>query len=330
MNPTLQQVHSISEPLTNFSLMMLQSPTGFVADKVFPVLPVQHQSSTYYTYPRNSFNQPLMQTRAAGTEVAYADYNISTSTYATTVWALGRQIDQQIRANADPMINLDIEATMFLTNQLLINKEQNWANTFFVSGADWTTSYTGEASSPSTNQFLQWDQSGSTPISDIRSGARAMRLASGNVIGDNKNLKLVLGRPVYDALLDNAEIVSRIQYSVKQQGEAALVTKDVLAQLFEVNEVLVMDATYNNAVEGASENETFIGGNNALLVYVPGTPGLRSPAAGLNFTWSDYGPSRIISYDWLPTRATRVELEAAYAYKMISADLGAFFGSAIG
>lgn len=328
MNPTLQQVHSISEPLTDFSLMMLQSPSGFIADKVFPILPVQHQASTYYTYPRNSFNQPLMQQRSVGSEVKYADYAINTATYQTTVWALGRKIDEQIRANADPAINLELEATQFLTNQLLINKERNWAAAFFTSGV-WTTQYTFVSSGPTGNEFIYWDNSSSTPITDIRTAARQLRLVTGNVIGDNKNLKLVLGRTVYDALLDNAQVVSRIQYSVKQQGQAALVTKDVLAQLFEVDEVLVMDATYNSAVEGATENETFIGGDNALLAYVPSAPGLRTPAAGLNFTWSNYGPSRMLSYEWLPDRSTRVECEAAYAYNLVSADLGVFFNTAI-
>jgi hypothetical protein len=332
MNPTLQQVHSISEPLTDFSLMMMQSADGYVADKVFPVLPVTHQASTYYTYPRAAFNRPMVKQRAPGSEVEYADYEIKTATYETVVYALGKQIDEQIRKNADPMINLDVEATMFLTNQMLLKKELLWANAFFTDSAGWTTTLQGVSSGPTTGQFQQWDQTGSNPIVDIRNAARSMRLASGNVIGSNKNLKLVLGRPVYDAILDNAEIVSRIQYSVKQQGEAAVVTKDVLAQLFEVQEVLVMDAIQNTAAETLptdSETNAFIGGNNALLLFVPGTPGLRSPAAGLNFTWSDYGPSRIISYEWLPTKATRVEAESAYQYQMVSPDLGAFFYEAI-
>jgi hypothetical protein len=130
-------------------------------------------------------------------------------------------------------------------------------------------------------------------------------------------------------LLSNPQIVSRIVYAVKQSGEAALVTKDTLAQLFEVERVEVMDAIQNTSVRGTAESNAFIGGKSALLAYVPGTPGLRSPAAGLNFTWSSYGPSRITSYEWLPTRSTHVEIEAAFAYNLVSADLGGFFISAI-
>lgn len=325
MNPTLQQVHNINERLTNFSLMTLQSKEGFVADQVFPVMPVAHQASSYFVYPRDSFNRPMMKQRAPGTKVEYMDYDITSATYNTTVWAGGKAIDAQVRANADAAISLDLEATDLLTLQLLLQKEKLWSSAFFASGV-WTTQYAGVSSGPSGAQFLQWNNSSSTPVDDVRTVKRAIRLASGNVGTPNA---LVLGRQVYDTLLSNPQIVARILYSVKQTGEAALVTKDTLAQLFEVDRVLVMDAIQNTAVQGASESNAYFGGKSALLAYVPGTPGLRSPAAGLNFTWNEYGPSRITSYEWLPTRSTHVELEAAFAYQLVSADLGGFFATAI-
>ena len=325
MNPNLQQVHNINEPLTNFSLMTMQDAAGFVADKVFPVMPVDHQASSYFTYPRDSFNRPQMKQRAPGSTVEMIDYDIKLATYSTTVWAAGKQIDAQIQANADSPINLELEATMLLTNQLLLQKEILWSSAYFASSI-WTTQYTGVSGTPSGTQFKQWSDPASTPVDDVRTVKRAIRLASGNVGVPNK---LVLGRQVYDSLLSNPQVVSRIVYAVKSNGEAALVTKSTLAQLFEVDEVLVMDAIQNTAQAGSTESNAFIGGKNALLAYVPGTPGLRSPAAGLNFTWSTYGPTRITSYEWLPTRSTHVEIESAFAYNLVSADLGGFFVSAI-
>lgn len=323
MNPTLQQVHNINEPLTDFSLMMLQKD-GFVADKVFPVKEVTHKSSSYFTYPRGSFNTPTMKQRAPGTMVEVGDYDISTATYETQVWALGRHLDEQIEANADAIINLDLEATQYLTLQLQLNKEILWSNAFFTSGV-WTSQYTGEASSPSTNQFLQWNNSGATPIEDIRNMKRQIILTSGNVGEPNT---LVLGKQVYDTLLGVPEIVSRIVYAQKQ-ANAALVTKDILAQLFEVDQILVSTAVQNTAAYGSAESNAFVLGKSALLAYVPPTIGVRTPAAGVNFTWSNYGPSRITSYPWMPTRSTHVEIESAFQYNMVSADLGGFFISAI-
>jgi hypothetical protein len=323
MNPTLQQVHNINEPLTDFSLMFLQKD-GFVADKVFPIKEVQHKSSSYFTYPRGSFNTPNMKQRAPGTTVEVMDYDISMATYETQVWALGRHLDEQIEANADPIINLELEATQALTLQLQLNKEINWSSTFFAHDV-WTSEYAGVSGSPSTNQFLQWNNTGATPIEDIRNMKRQIILTSGNVGEPNT---LVLGKQVYDTLLSVPEIVSRIVYAQKQ-ANAALVTKDILAQLFEVDQILVSTAVQNTAAYGASESNAFVLGKAALLAYVPPTIGVRTPAAGVNFTWANYGPSRITSYPWMPTRSTHVEIESAYQYNMISADLGGFFYTAI-
>lgn len=321
MNPTLQQVHNISEPLTDFSLMMLQKD-GFVADSVFPVKEVAHKASSYFWYPRGSFNTPSMKQRAVGTPVETMDYDIKQSTYETQLWALGRHIDEQVEANADPIINLELEAVEALTLQLQLQKEILWSNAFFTSSV-WTTNWTG-----GTN-FTQWGTastgapaSTATPIEDIRSMKRQIILASGNVGAPNT---LVLSKEVYDVLLGVPEVVTRLVYAQKQ-GEAAQVTKANLAQLFEVDQILVSTAVYNTAAY-PNESNSFVLGNGALLCYVPPSIGVRTPAAGVNFVWANYGPSRIISYPWQPTRSTHVELESAFQYNMISADLGGFFAS---
>jgi hypothetical protein len=311
--------------------MFQQSADGFVADKVFPVVPVQHQSNVYYTYDRGSFNRPQMKERAPGTRVERIGYTTSTATYNAKVFALGHSIDEQVRANADAMIDLDMNATILLNNQVLLQKEVAWSNAFFTSGV-WTSQSTGVSSGPSGSQFLQWNNSSSTPITDVRSMKRSIVLASGNVGEPNK---LVLGRQVYDTLLEHPDIVARVLYNQKAgDGDPAVVAKQTLASLFEVEEVLVMSAIQNSAVEGASESNAFIGGKTAMLAYVPKTVGLNTPAAGLNFSWtglegSNATGSRIVTYEWLPTRSTEVEIEIAYTYQKVSGDLGGFFISAI-
>ncbi len=45
--PTQTDVH-VNQPLTNISVAFMQSDAGFVARKVFPVVPVAKQSDRYY------------------------------------------------------------------------------------------------------------------------------------------------------------------------------------------------------------------------------------------------------------------------------------------
>jgi len=329
--PTQNDVH-VNVPLSNFSLFFQQDAEGFVADKVFPAVPVDHQSNVYYTYNRGDFNRNTVKKRAAGTESAGDGYGLNaTASYTADVYALHKDIPDQVRANADAMLNPDLEATRFLSNKMMINKEITWATTYFSSSAGWTTNLTGESSSPSTNQFLQWNDASSTPIVDVRTAKRTVALVGG---GYRPN-KIVLARDVYDTLLDHPDIVERVKFAQKsQEGEAAVVAKNTLAQLFELDEVLVMDGIINSAVEGASETNAYIASKGALLVYVPDAPSIMSVASGLTFNWTGmFGAtvagSRMLSYymPWLGSQ--RTEIEAAYAQKMVAPDLGCFFDSAI-
>src|SRR4051794_35076494 len=101
--PTNNDVH-VNVPLSNFSLMFEQDGEGFVAEQVFPGVPVDHQSNTYYKYNRGDFNRNTVKIRAAGTESAGDGYNVSaTDTYFAPVYALHKDIPDQVRNNADAM-----------------------------------------------------------------------------------------------------------------------------------------------------------------------------------------------------------------------------------
>jgi len=221
-NPLAGDVH-VNVPLTNISIAFMQSASAFVADQVFPNVPVQKQSDRYYTYSRGDFNRDTMRKRASGTESAGSGYRVdNTPSYFADVWALHKDVEDQIRANADSPLDMDRDATMFLSNQALINREVQWAANYFGTGI-WTGSavdVTGVAASPAGNTVLQWNDSNATPIVDVRSNADRIHLSSG---GFRPN-KLVLGRQVWSKLEDHGSITDRIKYGASP-GAPAIVTK---------------------------------------------------------------------------------------------------------
>src|SRR5690554_4523754 len=97
-NPTPSDVH-VNRPLTTMSLAFMQSADGFVADRVFPNIPVMKQSDTYFTYDRGYFNRVEMKKRAPSTESAGGGYAIGTDSYNAQVYAFHKDIDDQLRAN---------------------------------------------------------------------------------------------------------------------------------------------------------------------------------------------------------------------------------------
>lgn len=323
--PGQGDVH-VDRPLTQISLAFLQSAEGFVADRVFPRISVQSRTDKYYTYDRGMFNRDEMEKRAAGVESAGATYTLSTDSYACDVWALHKDVADQIRANADSPIQLDREATEFLSIKALIRREKAWADDHFVTGK-WTTEETGVSGAPGASQFQQWNEAASTPIEDIRTGKRTIQALTGF-----KPNKLVVNKDVYDALLDHPDIVARLDRG--QTKGPAMVMRENLAALFEVDEVLVMESILNTANEGATNAHSFIGAKNALLVYAAPNPGLMIPSGGYTFVWAGLLgggalASRISRFRMEHLKSDRIEIEQAFDQKLVAADLGFFFLTAV-
>lgn len=317
--PSRSDVH-VDGPLTNVSLAYIQQAAAFIADRAFPRLPVAKQSDLYFRYDRGYFNRAEMAKRAPGVESAGANYKLDTDSYAAEVWALHHDIADQIRANADSPISLDRDATELLTLQGLLRKEKEWADAHFVTGV-WTNQIIGVtgAGTPGTS-FQFWDEAASLPVEDVRRGITAVHKTTGF-----RPNRMVLGREVYDALLDHPDIVGRLDRG--QTVGTAMVLRQNLAELFELDEILVMDAIENTANEGAANVHAFIGGKNALLVYTPPSPGLMIPSAGYTFTWNGLlgGGSlgtRISRFRVDLLKSDRIEIEMAFDQKQVAADLG--------
>lgn len=318
--PTAGQVH-VNAPLTNVSIAYMQQRNDFVAPQVFPIVPVSKQSDRYFAYDRNYWYRNEMKRRAPGTESAGAGFSIdNTPNYYADVWALHKDIDDQIRANADAGINVDRDASEFLSLQAMINMEARFAATYFV-GSTWTGSSSGADITPST----LWDASGGDPITDIDAQIDSVKQKTGY-----KPNILLLGASTFRGVKNNALVLDRVKYT--QRG---IITEDILAGVFGVDKVLVARATQNTGPEGGTAAYSYIcGSNDALVVYAEPTPSLLKPSGGYIFAWNGLlgaGPmgQRISRFRMAHLKADRVEIEQAFAMKLVAADLGAFFLNAV-
>jgi hypothetical protein len=329
---TPSQVH-IDAPLTNLTIAYLQDQNNFIADKVFPNVAVSKKTDKYYIYDRANFNRTEVQARAPRTKAPRVGLSISTDSYSADVYSLSTDFDFETLANEDQALNIRAAAAQMLTYQLLIDREAKWVSSFFGTGI-WTTNYAGVASSPTSSQVIQWsDYTNATPIVDITNARRAMMLASGGF----KPNKMVVTRDVRDTLINHPDILARLNGGATVTN-TALVTDAKLAEIFEVQEFLVIDAIENTAAEGLSESMSFMATKKAALYYAPASSGLMVPSAGYNFTWnsldnaSGYGIDiRSYTGDFLRVEGISELLEANMAYdqKVVGADLGVFFTTVI-
>jgi len=327
MQPTPGDVH-VNTPLSNISVAEIQSMDAFVADKVFPNISSGKQGDRYWTFDRGYFNRDEMQVRGPSTESAGGDYTVdNTPTFFCPVQAFHHDIDDQRRANEDTPLNADKEATILCTHKAMIRRELSWASKYFAASL-WTTEFDGVASSPSSSEFLQWNDSGSDPIEVIRAQKTAMLKLTGV-----KPNTLVIGPEVYDSLIDHPDIIDRVKYGQTAPGIATLDTSD-LAAVLKIPRVFVMEAVYNSAAQGATNVGAFIGGKSALLCHAAPSPGLMTPTAGYTFSWNGYlGASamggRISKFRMEQLKSDRVEIEMAFDQKLVAADMGCFFATAV-
>lgn len=318
-SPTIGDVH-VDRPLTDVSTAYVQDEARFVAPQVFPTIPVNHKSDLYYTYSKEDWLRRQSAKRAPATESKGTSREIGTDNYVADVWALHEDVDGQTEANQDPAIDMEADATAFVTHNLLMERENEWVQNFFIPGA-W-----GNEGTPST----LWDVASSTPIVDIKQ-------QKGNILrrtGFEPNV-LVLGWDVWNALTEHPDIIDRIKGGATT-GQPAIATRNLMAQLFEVDRIVVASAVETKTAAGAAtQTVDFIAGKHALLAFSQPSPGLRRPTAGYIFAWRFVGASiagvrtRRIPMPTLGEGARRVEVELAFDMKKVADDLAFLFTNAV-
>lgn len=314
-NPSRSQLHPVNVPLTNISIAYQQSPADFIADRVAPRIPVVKQGDRYHIYDIGDMRRSEARKRAPGTESVGTGWRLSTDTYFCDPWSVHQDVTDQDRANQDTVLSLDRDATEHITQDMLMAREVNWASTFFAAST-WTGSTTAGDITPGN----LWDTVAGTPIEDMRTQQTSIKKKT----AQNGNT-LILGVDVYDSLLDHPDILDRMKYT--QFGS---VTTEILARMFQVDNVYVSRATTNTAAEEATDSIGWIvGSNDALLCHVAPRPGIKVPSAMYTFTWSyngnnDYG-TRIKKFRMEELESDRVEISSAWDHKLIGADLGVYF-----
>lgn len=323
--PTMQDAH-IDRALTNVSVAYIQDAANFIADKIFPTIPVKRQSDIYYKYSRADFMRDEAKLRGAATESAGGDYGVEAQDpYFCRKHAFHKDVTEEERANYDEPLDADKDANIFVTQKMLIRREAEWASKFFKSGI-WGREIEGAAAAAPASEGVNekivfFNEPTSDPIGAL-TGA-GIQMAGETSYKPNT---LVLSPYVFNALKNHEDILDRIKYTQK-----GIVTTDLLATLFEVDRVFVAWAVVNTAAKGAAENTNFIMGKHALLCYSNPTPALRQPSAGYTFAWTGLKGSgafgnRIIRLpmNMLGLGTERIEGEIAFDCKQICADMGVF------
>jgi len=123
--PSFQEVH-VNAPLSNISIAFLQDSGDYIADKVFPVIPVQKASNIYFSLDKGFWFRDEAGIRVDGEESVGSGYGVSQKTYSCDAYALHFDVGPQVRANTDNPLDADTDATLFLMQRLAITRERKF------------------------------------------------------------------------------------------------------------------------------------------------------------------------------------------------------------
>ncbi len=305
MKPTLQDIR-IDPVLTNVSIAYKNAE--YIAEQVLPVIPTKTRTGKYFKYDKSKFRK-VETLRGMGAPANEVDYGLSLSTaYVCQDHALKEIVPDELVEQAPSPLNPELDATENITERLLIEKEYDLAT--YMQNTSNLTNYVALSGSSKWSDYANSD-----PIGDIKKGKQTIH--SKIFVEPNT---LVLGKEVYDKLLDHPDIIDRIKY------RSDVATTDILARIFGVDKILVGGAGYNTAKEGQSDSLSYIWGKNAWLIYVPAKPGIRSISFGYHFTLG----TRLVD-KWYDNdrEGTWIRVHDTYTREIVSVDAAYLIKNAV-
>ena len=282
--------------LTNMSMAYFANPGDFVAPCVFPICPVGQSSSYYYKFSKADLARDNVQRKPAYGKVQPAIFGQTDDTYKCEVDQVIVGIDQIAtldyqRSRAPGVADPRRAKVRFATEQMLLHQDIIFARNFFHTGV-WGQEWSGVAATPSGSQFLKFSDANFDPVHFFDERIRDIKQS-----GRRTPNRLALGYDAYLALKEHSDILERIKYT-GTTANPAKVTPAVLAQLFGVEQVKVLESTYNAASLGQDEDMQFIcDTKGALLCYATPSPAIDEPSAGYIFTWDMLGNGAHVAFD---------------------------------
>lgn len=326
-NPTRAQLVPLNTHLTEIAINAIQSEEAYIADKVFPYLPVKRSIGEYRVWEPGDFLRVEDTERAAGTESNGGGYRMSTADFKMKRDAWHKDLTDEDYKDSDSDLDVEGDATLYVTSILRLKREKIFADAAFKTGV-WTGDQTGVAAAPSTNQFLQFNDAAATPVKTIRALTRVMHRRTGGL----KPNTIVMGGDVWDAIIDHPTILDRMKYAMKTSD---ITVEGFLSELFRVENVYVGDAVYNSAKEGLTPVYTPIYGKALLMLHVTKSPSKSSPSAGYTLGHSEFdrvrqtGAPAMKRIEIEERGVTRIEGEMYHTPHIAAPDLGTYLTAAV-
>lgn len=263
--PSASQARVI-DPILTSVVQGYQHPER-VGNVLFPEVPVDVAAGKIIEFNKDSFKL-YNSTRAPGTKTRRIEWGYSGKPYAVENHALDALVPRELMREADEVPGIDLSRVAVNNTMMSLGLElEAQQAALAVNAANYDVAHKVTLAGAT-----KWSVSTGTPANDVEAAKEAIRASCGK----RPNV-MVMSPLAYKACRSNTNIIDRFKYTSDQ-----VVTAQMLAQLFEVERIVVGDAIVSDQAGAFTD----VWGNNVVLAYVA-PAGMRDkavPSFGYTYT----------------------------------------------
>lgn len=273
MPTPIQRDAYVDVPLSGVLVQAFQDEQQFVANEIFPVLPVESETGRYWTISPHSWLTVPDDKRSRKSAPNAIEWDVSSDAYACDNYALRADNAIEDLSQADKQLRLRETSARLLASKLKLRQEYRVAN-IVTSGSN-CGSYVALSGAAKWSNYV-----GSDPIADVTTAHAFMESQTGlspNIAVIDKDTLAVVRR--HPMLLD----------LYKYTGGGQL-TDSQLAEVFRVPRLVVGRAVYNRGNVGQSTRSMAnVWGNNLLFAHVKTGLTAKTMTYGGALRWTPNG-----------------------------------------
>lgn len=289
----------LEKALTNFSIVYKNSE--FIGGDILKDLKVIKDTDKYVVY-NSEFRVPQVD-RANGSDPNFATWEMSHNSYQLEHYSLADVITGDDRDNSDAPLNLEKDTTGYLIDKIMLKQEIEAHKLLFT-----TTTFSNNTTLVSNTSWI-FHTTSSVPIQNAISVGSSIVKASGKEMNE-----AIMGRNVLDALKENENVYNRFQY-VRE----AILTKQLLASVWDISKIHVGSSIVDSNKEGASESIGFIWGSDCLFGYFKAKPGLRDVTTAVGIRNMRYGaPYKVFKWHDDGKQGDIIDVHAKWVPKAVA------------
>lgn len=265
-----QQLTGISNKLVN---------ADYIAERILTFASAKFTVGKIMGYTKEHLR--ILNTVSGG-RTAYPRVEVSTArsdAYQIETHGLSHVITEEDLINSIDPYNERVDVTEDLTSLLWLGKEKALADTMGL-----TASYAaGNAVTlAGTDQYS--DYNSSDPLGDFSTARAAIQALSGKVPN-----KAVMSWQVYNMLKFHPKILE-VGYKYNRSGQ---LTDQELAQVMEVESLLIGKAVYNSSKPGQADSLGQVWGKNISFLYAPDSGSKKMQTFGFRLQLDGQAPRRV-------------------------------------